>query len=81
MNGKMSKRIRSMARTFTKVHNQPMTEVAGTSRIKTDLSGKKYATVTLAHPKGSYRNELKFWKHPTRVENFDPDMHAPKTSE
>lgn len=76
MNGKMAKRIRSMARTFTQLHNQPLTEVAGTSRIKTDLSGKKYATVTLAHPKGSYRNALKFWKNLAREDSFDPDMHV-----
>lgn len=72
MNGKQAKFVRQLARGCTEVHSEGMVAVKGTSRVRTASNGTKVQTATLAHPKGSYRNLLKFLKGRGGYELFDP---------
>lgn len=82
--GKRSKEIRRMARMArmaTTVHAKGMVEVKGTNLVKTTATGTKYNTVTLAHPKGSFRNVLKLLKDRGGYDLFNPATNSHKFAE
>lgn len=78
MNGKQAKLCRrTLNHEETLIHVGKMVEVKGTARVRTSDNGTKVKTVTMAHPRGSYRNLLKAMKgRNSWLFNPDENNHA-----
>lgn len=79
MNGKQAKFLRSLAKDTASIGGNELVEVEGTKRVRTAANGTKVQTVTLAHKRGSFRNELKAWKSRVYSDLFNPatNNHKP----